>query len=299
MAVRMAQMRRTGRGHAVSALIVCLAALNREGACFVPKTGPFLAVRQQGKMEPASFLCAASAEPEGAGRKWAVVRQDEQPVVYDDARLAQADLEAESDLQFYRAGGPGGQHQARTPVLCPCGDCCSGGSDSWLGAGRTRSRPPCDSRTGLRVLLSRLLSTALSGKIGVCPILSFNHTNETACARQVLARTHANTRTHTRFRRQTALKRLKEKLAARNVKVAARIGTKAPPKAHRCARGRGESACESLSAPACTGQDTPACVLFARPSCPSCLPCAAVRERINNKKANAAKKSNRGNVRDY
>jgi len=35
------------------------------------------------------------------------------------------------------------------------------------------------------------------------------------------------------MRRQAALKRLKDKLAARNVKVKARIDTKAPPKAHR------------------------------------------------------------------
>ena len=46
--------------------------------------------------------------------------------MYDATRLAQADLEAESDIQFYRAGGPGGQHQAsdasaRFSLICAAG----------------------------------------------------------------------------------------------------------------------------------------------------------------------------------
>eukprot|EP00802_Teleaulax_amphioxeia_P016435 Tamp_16555.p1 GENE.Tamp_16555~~Tamp_16555.p1 ORF type:complete len:176 (-),score=16.90 Tamp_16555:925-1416(-) len=97
----------------MAALIVGLTALSREGACLVPV--PSLVARVVAPAWPAACRCrgllAASAEPEGASRKWAVVRQDEKPPVYDDARLAQTDLEAESDIQFYRAGGPGGQHQ--------------------------------------------------------------------------------------------------------------------------------------------------------------------------------------------
>jgi hypothetical protein len=68
------------------------------------------------------LMCGASSAEEGVS-KWAVVRRDQRPPVYDAARLAQADLEAESDIQFYRAGGPGGQHQAsdassRFPLIC-------------------------------------------------------------------------------------------------------------------------------------------------------------------------------------
>ena len=116
----------------MAALIVGLTALSREGACLVPV--PSLVARVVAPAWPAACRCrgllAASAEPEGASRKWAVVRQDEKPPVYDDARLAQTDLEAESDIQFYRAGGPGGQHQASKTAAArsalPAGALCGG-----------------------------------------------------------------------------------------------------------------------------------------------------------------------------
>lgn len=43
------------------------------------------------------------------------------------ARLAATDLESECDIQFYRAGGPGGQHQNKveTAVRLTHRSCCS------------------------------------------------------------------------------------------------------------------------------------------------------------------------------
>ena len=43
-------------------------------------------------------------------KKWTVIKAVEKPPVYDATRIAETDLEAECDIQFFRAGGPGGQH---------------------------------------------------------------------------------------------------------------------------------------------------------------------------------------------
>ena len=95
------------RGEALAAATILACILTRGCSGFQR-----LSLARMGSLRRAvPSLCSGGAGGGESASKWTVVKRADRPPAYDATAVTVETLAAECDVQFYRAGGPGGQHQ--------------------------------------------------------------------------------------------------------------------------------------------------------------------------------------------